>query len=95
MESYQNDIVENMLRNYYSMDAFDGDIADWKMDMDIALSKLEVYSTVLYSTITNVFVQGVPIQEQAKIDNVSRMQVNRRLHDALHVLTMIMNGEVL
>jgi hypothetical protein len=93
---YQNDIVENLLRNYYSLDSSDDAmLRDYKIDLDIALSKLKEYSSVLYLTIVNVFVNGMPIQEQARIDDVSRMQVSRRLHDALHVLTMIMNGEVL
>jgi hypothetical protein len=93
---YQNDIVENLLRNYYSLNTTDDLVLrDYKIDLDIALAKLKEYSGVLYLTIVNVFVNGMPIQEQAKLDDVSRMQVNRRLHDALHVLTMIMNGEVL
>jgi hypothetical protein len=93
---YQNDIVENLLRNYYSLNTTDDLLLrDYKIDLDIALAKLKEYSGVLYLTIVNVFVNGMPIQEQAKLDDVSRMQVNRRLHDALHVLTMIMNGEVL
>jgi len=91
MESYQNDTVENMLRNYYSM----GTLIDYKIDLDVGLMKLKNYSSVLYSTIVSVFVNGIPIQEQAKKDEVSRMQINRRLHDGLHMLTMIMNGEVL
>ena len=91
MESYQNDTVENMLRNYYSM----GALIDYKIDLDMGLMKLKNYSSVLYSTIVSVFVNGIPIQEQAKKDEVSRMQINRRLHDGLHMLTMIMNGEVL
>lgn len=93
---YQNDIVENLLRNYYSLNTTDDLVLrDYKIDLDLALAKLKEYSSVLYLTIVNVFVNGTPIQEQAKVDDVSRMQVNRRLHDGLHVLTMIMNGEVL
>lgn len=93
---YKNDIVENLLRNYYSLQTHpDSTFSDYKVDLDQALAKLKNYSSVLYSTVVNVFVNGVPIQEQARIDEVSRMQVNRRLHDGLHMLTMIMNGEVL
>ena len=91
MDEYQNSEVENMLRNYYSMQH----LPDEKADLDIALVKLKGYSSVLYSTIVSVFVNGVPIQEKAREDEVTRMQVNRRLHDGLHVLTMIMNGEIL
>lgn len=93
---YKNDIVENLLRNYYSLQTHpDSTFSDYKVDLDQALAKLKNYSSVLYSTVVNVFVNGVPIQEQARTDEVSRMQVNRRLHDGLHMLTMIMNGEVL
>lgn len=93
---YKNDIVENLLRNYYSLQMHpDSTFSDYKVDLDQALAKLKNYSSVLYSTVVNVFVNGVPIQEQARIDEVSRMQTNRRLHDGLHMLTMIMNGEVL
>lgn len=91
MDEYQNSEVENMLRNYYSMQL----LPDIKVDLDIALIKLKQYSSVLYSTIVSVFVNGIPIQEKARMDGVSRMQVNRRLHDGLHILTMTMNGDVL
>ena len=50
-------------------------------------------SEVLYFTIVNVFVNGMPIQDQAYNVGVSTHQVNRRLHDGLHALTLIMNGE--
>jgi hypothetical protein len=42
----------------------------------------------------NIFVNGMPIQEQAYIDDVSTRLVNYRLNDGLEALTNIMNGEV-
>lgn len=93
---YKNEVVENLLRNYYSLQRHpDSTFSEYKVDLDMGLAKLKKYSNTLYSTIVNVFVNGVPIQEQAKVDGVSRMHTNRRLHDGLHMLTMIMNGEVL
>jgi hypothetical protein len=54
----------------------DSTFSEYKIDLDMGLAKLKKYSSVLYSTVVNVFVNGVPIQEQAKIDEVSRMQTN-------------------
>lgn len=92
---YKSSEVEDMLRNYYDLNSDNPELQDYKIDLDMSLAKLKKYSVVLYSTITNVFIIGLPINKQAEKDKVSRMQVNRRLHDGLHVLTMIMNGEVL
>lgn len=93
---YQNDIVENILRNYYSFNKYtDTDLYEYKVDVDIGLQKLFNYSSVLYFTIVNVFINSKPINDEAMDSGVSRMQVNRRLHDGLHLLTMIMNGEIL
>jgi hypothetical protein len=93
---YEISVVENLLRNYYSLQAEPSSaFYDYKIDLDLSLAKLKKYSPALYLTIINVFVNGIPIQKQAKFDGVSRMQTNRRLHDGLHMLTMIMNGEIL
>lgn len=93
---YTSDVVENILRNYYSFNKYtDTDLYDYKVDIDIALKKLSNYSSVLYSTIVNVFINSKPITLEASDGGVSRMQINRRLHDGLHLLTMIMNGEIL
>lgn len=93
---YQNDMVENILRNYYSFNKYtDTDLYEYKVDVDIGLQKLSNYSSVLYFTIVNVFINSKPINDEAVDSGVSRMQVNRRLHDGLHLLTMIMNGEIL
>jgi hypothetical protein len=96
MEKYQTDMVENLLRNYYSLQSHPSStFYEYKIDLDVALAKLKKYSSNLYSTIVNVFINGMPIQEQAAKDGVTRQQLHRRMHDGLHFLTMIMNGEVL
>lgn len=93
---YTNEMVENILRNYYSFNKYsDTDLYEYKIDIDLALKKLSDYSSVLYFTIVNVFINSKPINDEAADGGVSRMQVNRRLHDGLHLLTMIMNGEIL
>lgn len=92
---YKMEMVENLLRNYYSLQQHpDSTFSDYFVDLTNGLNTLKQYNGILYSTIVNVFVNGMPIQEKAKIDDVSRMQVNRRLNDGLEALTMIMNGEV-
>jgi len=92
---YQNSIVENLLRAYYTLQQHpDSTFTVYKLDLEIALRKIKQHNNVLYSTIVNVLVNGVPIQEQAEVDNVTTRQVNRRLHDGIHLLTMIMNGEL-
>ena len=65
-----------------------------KFDLDMSMRKLQKHSKNLHATMIGVFVYGTPIQEQAKQMNVSKRQINRRLDDGLHFLTMIMNGEV-
>jgi hypothetical protein len=97
---YQKQTVEDMLRNYttithYIMHSGDEEVHSYKLDLDIALQKLQDFSGNLHKTIISVFVWGIPIQEQAKRMNVSKRQISRRLDDGLHFLTMIMNGEVL
>lgn len=100
MKMYQKQMVEELLRNYNTitreaMLTGNDDLQTSKMDLDMALRKLQGFSVNLYNTIIGVFVWGSPIQEQAKKMNVSKRQINRRLDDGLHFLTMIMNGEVL
>ena len=93
---YTNNVVENLLRNYYTLqDHPDSTFSFYKIDLELGLKKLKQTSPVLYSTIVGVFIDAAPIQEQAKVDKVTTRQTNRRLHDATHLLTMIMNGEVL
>ena len=65
------------------------------MDLDQALVKLQKTNKNLHKTLIGVFVHGTPIQEQAKAMKVSKRQISRRLDDGVHMLTMIMNGEIL
>jgi hypothetical protein len=70
------------------------DLQTAKIDLDMAMRKLRHMSVNLYNTVLGVMVYGNPIQEQAKQMGVSKRQIIRRLDDGLHMLTMIMNGEV-
>jgi hypothetical protein len=91
---YTISVVENLLRNYYTLQQHpDSTFSFYKMDLESGLKALKRKSEVLYFTIVNVFVNGVPIQDQAEKDSVTTRQVNRRLHDGLYALTIIMNGE--
>lgn len=90
---YQTSIVENLLRNYYSLQVHpDSAFSFYKLDLENGLKSLKRQNEVLYFTIVNVFVNGMPIQDQAEKDGVTTRQVNYRLHDALYALTLIMNG---
>lgn len=98
--SYTKSEIEAYLREYTTLQncvAYNGneDLAVAKIDMDTAIRKMRNTNTNLYKTLIGVFVYGNPIQKQAKEMNVSKRQINRRLDDALHMLTLIMNGEVL
>jgi|LakMenEpi03Aug12_release.lakeMendotaPanAssembly.Ray.scaffolds.fasta_scaffold1796888_2 hypothetical protein len=97
---YNKQEVESYLRNYTTlcMSIVIGGNDEFhlaKMDLDNAMRKLQSTSDNLYNTVLGVFVYGNPIQEQAKQMNVSKRQIMRRMDDGLHMLTMIMNGEVL
>ena len=93
--SYTTKIVENLLRSYYTLSAHpDSTFSFYKLDIESGLAKLKKQNSTLYSTIVNIFVNGMPIQEQAYIDDVSTRLVNYRLNDGLEALTNIMNGEV-
>lgn len=97
---YQTQEVENYLRNYTSLSHLvmlngDEDLHLSKVDLDTAMLKLRDTSYNLYSAIMGVFVYGNSIQSQAKAQKISKRQMLRRLDDGLHMLTMIMNGEVL
>ena len=92
---YTSQLVENLLRNYYSLQVYPGsEFAEYTLDLHNSLMIMKRRDKKLYSTIVGVFVNGTPIQEQANKDDVSRMHVSRRLDDGLNVLTMIMNGEL-
>lgn len=97
---YQKQMVEELLRNYstithYLITSGNEEVHAAKLDLDMAMQKLQDTSTNLHKTLISVFVWGTPIQEQAKAMNVSKRQIHRRLDDGIHLLTMIMNGEVL
>lgn len=97
---YDKPAIEGYLRNYTTlttaiMTGCDEEYHVAKMDLDRALRKLQHISANLYNTLIGVFVYGNPIQEQAKKMNVSKRQIIRRLDDGLHMLMMIMNGDVL
>lgn len=90
---YTTEVVENLLRNYYTLQQHpDSTFSFYKMDLESGLKALKRQSEILYFALVDVFVNGMPIQEQAENNSVSTRQVNRRLHDGLHALTLIMNG---
>lgn len=91
---YEIEIVENLLRNYYSLQSHpDSAYSFYKVDLEKGLKDLKKQSTTLYNTIVNVFISGMPIQDQAYNDGVTTRQVSRRLHDGLYLLTLLMNGK--
>lgn len=97
---YDKPTIEGYLRNYTTLctailTGCEDEHRIAKMDLDRAMRKLQHISVNLYTTLIGVFVYGNPIQEQAKQMNVSKRQIIRRLDDGLHMLMMIMNGDVL
>jgi hypothetical protein len=87
-------MVENMLRHYSLLaSTSDAEYLDYRMDLDNSMSVLKQEYN-LYITLMGVFVIGTPIHEQAKNQKTNKMQIHRRLNDGLHMLTLIMNGEV-
>lgn len=97
---YHKQTVEQYLRNYTLLTqailtGADEEFYVAKMDLDNAMRKLQRHNKNLHKTLVGVFVYGNPIQEQAKKMDVSKRQIMRRLDDGVHMLTMIMNGEVL
>ena len=95
MLNYSNNMVENMLRNYSLLASTSGaEYLDYRMDLDNSMDTLKVEYPNLYSALMGVFVVGTPIQEQATLQKVSKMQTHRMLNDGLHMLTLIMNGEL-
>jgi hypothetical protein len=95
MMKYSNNMVENMLRHYSLLSSTsDAEYLDYRMDLDNSMSVLKQEYPNLYTTLMGVFVVGTPIHEQAKNQKTNKMQIHRRLNDGLHMLTLIMNGEV-
>lgn len=92
---YTTEIVENLLRAYYSLQSHhDSIFSFYKVDLDNGLKALKKYNSTLYFTIVNVFVNGMPIQDQALQDGVTPRMVSYRLNDGLNALTKIMNGDL-
>lgn len=92
---YEKTIVENLLRNYYSLQQHpDSTFSFYFLDLAYGLKELKKQNEVLYYTLVNVFVSGMPIQDQALNDGVTTRMVNYRLNDGLDALTNIMNGEM-
>jgi SMC interacting uncharacterized protein involved in chromosome segregation len=95
MEKYKKQVVENMLRNYTSLYQLqDAEFLTAKLDLDKGLKQLNKMSKNLHDSIIGVFILGNTIHEQAAVQNVSKRQTLRRLDDGVHMLTMIMNGDV-
>ena len=95
MTKYSNNRVENMLRNYSLLaSTSDAEYLDYRMDLDNGMGVLKDEYTNLYTTLMGVFVIGTPIHEQVKNQNTNKMQIHRRLNDGLHMLTLIMNGDI-
>ena len=93
MEPYTTETVENMLRGYMLLRENDlVDYADIKMDIDMGLKRLKEEAPKTYGTLVGVLVFGNSILLQAKEDNISKMQVHRRLDSGLQYVTNIMNG---
>ena len=90
---YTNEVVENLLRCYYTLREHpDAAFSDYKLDLERGLKQLKTHSYVLYYTMISVLVNGVPMQRHAEDHRISTRQVSRRLHDGVQLLTMMMNG---
>ena len=95
MTKYSNNMVENMLRNYSLLaSTSDAEYLDYRMDLDNGMGVLKDEYPNLYTTLMGVFVVGTPIHEQVKNQSTNKMQIHRRLNDGLHMLTLIMNGDI-
>ena len=93
MGLYTTELVENMLRGYMTLRENDlVEYADLKMDIDTGLKRLKEETPRTYNTLVGVFVFGNSIIMQAEQDNISKMQVHRRLDSGLQYVTNIMNG---
>lgn len=92
---YTKTVVENLLRNYYSLQQHpDSTFSFYYLDLVDGLKELYKQNSVLYYTLVNVFVSGMPIQDQAYNDGVTTRMVNYRLNDGLDILTSLMNGVI-
>lgn len=90
---YTTNIVENLLRNYYSLQQHpDSTFSFYYLDLVDGLKELYKQNAVLYYTLVNVFISGMPIQDQAYNDGVTTRMINYRLNEGLEILTNLMNG---
>jgi len=90
---YTTSIVENLLRNYYSLQQHpDSTFSFYYLDLVDGLKELYKQNAVLYYTLVNVFISGMPIQDQAYNDGVTTRMINYRLNEGLEMLTNLMNG---
>lgn len=90
---YTTNIVENLLRNYYSLQQHpDSAFSFYYLDLVDGLKELYKQNAVLYYTLVNVFISGMPIQDQAYNDGVTTRMINYRLNEGLEMLTNLMNG---
>lgn len=93
MTNYDSSIVENMIRNYFTLKETDlTEYADLRMDLQTGLEKLREESYDTYKTLMGVFAFGNSIQIQAELDGITKMQVHRRLASGLWFVTLVMNG---
>jgi transposase len=97
---YDTKTIKEFLKNYTSITGVyhasgNQDLLITKTEMDIALRKLEDYSTNLFNTLIDVLVLGTTISEHAEEYKISKRQVQRRIDDGLNMLVMIMNKEIL
>ena len=93
--TYTKEMVENLLRNYYSLQQHpDSTFSFYYLDLVDGLKNLHQQHEVLYFTLVNVFVSGMPIQDQALNEGVTTRMVNYRLNEGLDILTNIMNGDM-
>lgn len=94
MAEYTTSVVENLLRNYYTLQSHpDSTFSHYYVDINRGLKELAEQNPSLHSVIVNVLVNSTPIQQAALEAGVTTRQINYRLHDGLDLLTMIMNGE--
>ncbi len=75
-------------------DHSDPTFSDMFLDLVNSLKILKKKNKVLYYTLVNVFVNGMPIQDYAIDDGVTPRMITYRLTDGLELLTNIMNGDV-
>lgn len=93
MTEYKANVVENMIRNYFTLKETSlVEYADMKLDMEQGLRRLQEEDDSSYNTLMGVFALGNSIQAQAEKDKITKMQVHRRLNDGLTFITNIMNG---